>query len=659
MPVAVSYPGVYIEEVPSTVRTITGVATSITAFVGYTARGLDHRATRVQSFGDYERRFGGLMHNSELSYAVQQFFENGGSQAYVVRVPKVGSEAARIALGDAESNKVLTVTALSKGVWGNDVIVDIDHAVPAGDPLAFNFVVTDRPTGVVETFSVTMDAGKSNYVLSINDVDNGSQLVSVSVQPATDGNPIRRPAETGTVGGTVVLADILPEKRYTLKVSSSLPDATISALEVVFLESGEAIPTSLLGVCRLLENKLNVALQKALPGARVSCVASATLGIRVRASFPPETIPSALDAILSFEAGDPSADAAAVLKLMEPAATLNVAHYWLGQGADAGAQSEARLGSDGTALPGSADLIGSESLFTGLYALEHVDIFNLLAIPDASRASPSDPTKLDAGVNPNAVFEAALAYCQKRRAFLLVDAPPDINNVDKAVDWATEGLSARGSNGAAYFPRLKLRDPLDDYQMRVFAPCGVVAGLYARTDATRGVWKAPAGTEAQLAGVQGAVCPLTDAQNGLLNPLGLNCFRTFPVYRTVSWGARTLDGADARASPWKYVPVRRLALFMEESLYRGTQWVVFEPNDPSLWSQIRMNLGAFMHDLFRQGAFQGTTPAQAYFVKCDQETTTQSDIDLGIVNIVVGFAPLKPAEFVVIKIQQIAGESAA
>jgi len=110
------------------------------------------------------------------------------------------------------------------------------------------------------------------------------------------------------------------------------------------------------------------------------------------------------------------------------------------------------------------------------------------------------------------------------------------------------------------------------------------------------------------------------------------------------------------ADEYKYVPVRRLALYIEESLYRGTQWVVFEPNDEPLWAQIRLNIGAFMHGLFRQGAFQGKTPRDAYFVKCDKETTTQNDIDLGIVNIVVGFAPLKPAEFVIIKIQQIAGK---
>jgi phage tail sheath protein FI len=189
-----------------------------------------------------------------------------------------------------------------------------------------------------------------------------------------------------------------------------------------------------------------------------------------------------------------------------------------------------------------------------------------------------------------------------------------------------------------------------------FVPCGIIAGVMATTDVERGVWKAPAGIDAGLNGIAGLNVNLTNDENGLLNPLGINCLRTFPIVGTVVWGARTLRGADMLADDYKYVPVRRLALFLEESLYRGTQWVVFEPNDEPLWAEIRLNVGAFMHNLFVQGAFQGQTPKDAYFVKCDKETTTQNDINLGIVNIVVGFAPLKPAEFVIIKIQQIAGD---
>jgi phage tail sheath protein FI len=190
----------------------------------------------------------------------------------------------------------------------------------------------------------------------------------------------------------------------------------------------------------------------------------------------------------------------------------------------------------------------------------------------------------------------------------------------------------------------------------LFPPCGFVAGIYASTDASRGVWKAAAGINAGLSGVSGLQYVLTDAENGLINPQAVNCLRQFRVYGNVVWGARTLQGADQFGSQWKYVPIRRLALFLESSLYNGTQWVVFEPNDERLWGQIRLNVGAFMQGLFLQGAFQGTTPRQAYFVKCDSDNNPQSSIDQGIVTILVGFAPLYPAEFVVIQIQQLAGQ---
>jgi phage tail sheath protein FI len=256
-----------------------------------------------------------------------------------------------------------------------------------------------------------------------------------------------------------------------------------------------------------------------------------------------------------------------------------------------------------------------------------------------------------------------MKYCVDRRAMLIVDPPKAwAANKDTAAATAKTNLPNLNLTGpdsrnvALYFPRVLQSDPLRDGQTDVFAPCGVVAGIMARTDSQRGVWKAPAGLDATMAGVQGLQVVLSDGENGLLNPLGINCLRSFPVSGKVLWGARTMRGADQLADEYKYVPVRRTALYIEESLYRGTQWVVFEPNDEPLWAQIRLNVGAFMHGLFRQGAFQGQTPKDAYFVKCDKETTTQDDINKGIVNIVVGFAPLKPAEFVIIKLQQMAGQ---
>ena len=669
MPATLTYPGVYIEEVPSGVHTIAGVATSITAFVGYTSRGLDNRAKHIFSFADFERSFGGLAADSELSYAVQQFFANGGTEAYVVRVPKasdagvvgpdVKAAAASITLLDnvAAGKSALKVTASSKGAWANNVIIDVDYDKPVADAKSFNLTITDLETSTVETFTnVTMDSSKANYVVAVvNDEDTGSQMVSVSVPDATAG----RPVESGTVGGDVVLADIAAlAVPATIKITSDRPvgPPNITAVVVPFLEVGDTIPGSILGVCRLLERKINVAIQGALPGASVECVPSSSgKGIRVLANFSTDLIPGALDAQITFAAGSP-VGALTAIKLRPADATANVAHYVLGQGRTTLAQKDAAAGADGTVLPKTADLIGIEADFTGIYALEKVDLFNLLSIPDATRAQAGNPSALDPNVKPNDIFSAAETYCNKRRAFLLIDPPPDVNDVDSAADWKSSTLTVHDKNGAAFFPRLRLGDPLNDFNLRTFAPSGVVAGVYARTDGARGVWKAPAGVEATLTGVQGLVYKLTDDENGALNPLGLNCFRNFPIYGNVLWGARTLVGTDAEGSEWKYVPVRRMALYLEESLYRGTKWVVFEPNDEPLWAQIRLNINAFMQSLFRQGAFQGKTPREAYLVKCDKETTTQDDINRGIVNILVGFAPLKPAEFVIIKIQQLAGQ---
>ena len=239
---------------------------------------------------------------------------------------------------------------------------------------------------------------------------------------------------------------------------------------------------------------------------------------------------------------------------------------------------------------------------------------------------------------------------------MIVDAPHGVTQPDHMATTIAGTALPKSDSAAIYYPWTMVANPLNGGALRKTAPSGTIAGLYARIDGSRGVWKAPAGTEAKLTGVQKLDYVLTDRENGLLNPLGVNCLRIFPDAGAVAWGSRTLDGADATASEWKYIPVRRTALFIEESLYRGLKWVVFEPNDEPLWAQIRLNVGAFMHGLFRQGAFQGIKKNDAYFVKCDSETTTQNDINLGRVNIWVGFAPLKPAEFVILYLQQMAGQ---
>jgi phage tail sheath protein FI len=270
---------------------------------------------------------------------------------------------------------------------------------------------------------------------------------------------------------------------------------------------------------------------------------------------------------------------------------------------------------------------------------DRLDLFNILCVP---------------GLAETATIAKLQGFARARRAFLVIDARE--NDTISALSAPPAALAGDDAlNSALYFPWVLAPDPLEPGAARAYPPCGAIAGLYARTDATRGVWKAPAGIQADLNGILGLKVRVSDAQNAQINRRGVNCLRTFPVYGPVVWGARTLHGDDDRGSEWKYIPVRRMTLFLEESLTRGTQWAVFEPNDEPLRAQIRLAIGAFLNGLFRQGAFQGKTPNDAYFVRCDRETTTQTDIDNGIVNILVGFAPLKPAEFVIIKIQQIAG----
>jgi len=521
MPVTLTYPGVYIEEVPSGVRTITGVATSITAFIGRALRGPTDRPLLVQSFPEFQRAYGDLWAESLLGYSVQQYFLNGGRDALICRVHN-GATAATLTL---PAN--FDLVAASEGDWGEKLRVRVDHDTrplepgEAADSL-FNLSVKDTATGTVERFlNVSTGPGHRRFVTDVLELE--SNLVRIDPASVV---PAARPAASGPPP----------------------------------------------------------------PGA------------------------------------DPLEDNASSTPFQA-------------DGSDGNPLSDADI-SNAAAL---------ESQRRGLWLLEHADLFNLLVIP------PLRPD-LDVG---KATWDVAAAYAKRRRALLIVDPPAAWDEAADVTPAAVDAVVSQGddmTNATLYFPRIRAADPLRENRLSTFAPSGTIAGIYARTDAQRGVWKAPAGLDASLVGVAALTVNLTDGENGRINPQGVNALRAFPQYGRVVWGARTRRGADALASEWKYVPVRRTALFIEESLYRGTQWVVLEENDEPLWSQIRLNCGAFMQNLFRQGAFQGRSPRDAYFVKCDAETTTQNDINLGIVNIHIGFAPLRPAEFVVIRIQQLAGQ---
>jgi phage tail sheath protein FI len=298
-----------------------------------------------------------------------------------------------------------------------------------------------------------------------------------------------------------------------------------------------------------------------------------------------------------------------------------------------------------------ADLVaGDATLHTGLYALDKVDLFNLMCIP---RNAADDAALAQ-------LYKAAAVYCLKRRAMLIVDPPKAWSDAAaqgsfdriQIADLGIDGPQLEARNCAVYFPGIKKLDP-GAGQTDIFPACGAVAGIFAATDSAHGVWKAPAGIAATIGGISGLESDLTEEQNGALNLQGINCLRNFPTIGPVVWGARTLRGALILEDDYKYVPVRRLALFIEESIYRGITFAVFKPNDEALWSQLRLSINAFMADLKRQGAFY------SFSVKCDSSTTTPADIGLGVVNILVMFAPVKPGEFIILQIQQQAGQAAA
>jgi phage tail sheath protein FI len=645
MAIQPTYPGVYVEEIPSGVRTITGVSTSIAAFIDYFRRGPMNRAVRIFSFGDFEREFGGLDTLSEASYGIQQFFLNGGSQAYVVRVAGEVPAAASVAIGAASGGAVvLTLAAANEGTWGNSIRARIDHNTSQLDE--FNLSIREYGAdGQVlrqEKFlnlSMNLNSPRRNYVITlINDANTGSKIVQVVA--ATTAITTPPPASNGTLSG-LHSGDTVTLPALPHNLNMIVNGGTAVQLNLLGLRAATA--NDLFAIALSLEN----AIRAASPSNPIFANAAVRLlGRRLHISAGG----NAPGNIVTFS--NLTGTLADLLRLTAGASP-NSQEYQLGTGAVAGSRQLAGgiAGNNGT-IPGATAIIGSLNSKTGMHALEDVDLFNIMCIPRTAMMSADPATQVDA----DTVMTTAIQYCRQKRAFFIMDTPLGIDELPDITNWMAARDTLRSDNAAIYYPRVLSPDPLDNYRLRSFGASGTIAGLYARTDSNRGVWKAPAGTEANLRNVSQLDDVLNDRENGVLNPLGINCLRTLPVYGNICWGGRTLNGADANASEWKYVPVRRLAYFLEESLFRALHWVVFEPNDEPLWAQIRLNVGAFMNNLFKQGAFQGTSPREAYLVKCDRETTTQNDINLGVVNVLVGFAPLKPAEFVFIKIQQLAGQ---
>lgn len=740
MPINPTYPGVYVQEIPSGVRTIVGVSTSVTAFLGSAKSGPIDKAIHILSYSDFERRFGGLSDDSEMSYAVRQFFSNGGSDAWVVRVAK-NPVAAMRTLQNSTPHDVLQITALDEGKTGNEIEVRVDYK--SGNPAStFNLSLGDEMfldlsmnsndpryvediingvsrlvevkrvadlsglgtgtsiSGEITDVSTLLDANHNQLRISVN----GSSPVSVQIAlPVADLTALCDKIHTivhnvGVANSDTALSGFTCQPNGNRIVMTSGEGGEASSVRVLAGIKNDATSRLMLGTINGGVETDAVSVIRPVEAPDRGTLTSGVLAGPDLSGLPGASKRSFYIGIDGYgpdivDIGTTAAAGTTLQKLQDIAAriqtkvcalkasnpsylnftcTVGTSQLILASGSRGagstvmvnevtgdGLADDLKLLSDATITQPTNLMLqgGNESSFTdaeayniyiasradrkGIFALESVDIFNLLCLP---------------GVTDSGILADADSYCQERRAFMIVDAPHSTKKPSDMVTVISGTALPKSDHAAVYYPWIKIADPLKGGKLRSCPPSGTIAGLYARTDSARGVWKAPAGTDATLVGVQDAEYLLTDMENGTLNPLGVNCVRIFPVFGAVAWGARTLRGADQMASEYKYTPIRRLALFIEESLYRGTKWVVFEPNDEPLWAQIRLNLGAFMHSLFRQGAFQGQTPKEAYFVKCDKETTTQDDINKGIVNIIVGFAPLKPAEFVIIQIQQIAGQ---
>jgi phage tail sheath protein FI len=627
MPVQTTYPGVYIVEQTSVSHVISGVSTSVTAFVGAARQGPADEATEIGSYADFVRQFGDPVDAADhpMGYAVQHFFANGGTQAIIVRALAADAVAASLAL-PATNGITVTLTALSRGTWAN--------GTEAGTP---------AQSGVFVEIANATTSKNDRFTLVITSWAPGSGAASVLA------------TETWR---ELSMSPANPRFVATVLAASALVAAEVTGTETAATAGKSAGSVDLSsGITGLAGRKLRLFVDQGAPvdypmfpdGQPTDSHAIADIVAFINAAasgFPVEASDDSGKLVLTSKTTGPNSAVVVGLSGAGDASTP------LGLGVAAGGTEESGSAADRPPTAPSAPLtngsdgsdvdagsIVSPQEGQGMLALDVLNFprFNLLCLPGVTTA------------NVDAVT-TALAYCQTQNAFLLVDPDPSVTAANAVT--AAGLFAAEGVHGALYWPRLITPDS----QPSGLPPSGAVAGVMARTDSERGVWKAPAGLSAGVAGATGVAYSTSDAVSGSLNPFGINVLRSFPGAGLVVWGARTLGGSDIRDDAFKYVPVRRLTDYLEASLYLGTQFAVFEPNDPVLWGQLRLAVGGFMRGLFRQGAFQQSqsgAESDSFFVICDSSVNPQTEIDAGRVNIVVGFAPLKPAEFVVITITQI------
>jgi phage tail sheath protein FI len=642
----VTYPGVYVEEVPSGARPIAAASTSIAAFIGIAERGPVGEAVKIFNFTEYQNRYGGFIAGSFLSHAVYQFFNNGGTQCYIVRVAGAGHATANIVLHTRVATNPrpsLTISASSPGAWGNQLAVGITDGT--NDPVnEFNLLVfqQDELTPLERFDNLSMVPGAPNFVstatASSRYIQVTSNALNADAQAGTSrgAGAVQTPLNTRTRLRINLNGDGYQEIDLQAAVPSPVPN----------LDTADNIAAAIQARVRAL-GRLRASTN---PGSFSGFTCQATNGVLLLTSGATGIASS----VKVAPAANTSQDATGLLKLgqlnggvetlgaavlrprLNPPRTPPDNYYLLGDHAIPTEVASVTAGSDG------AEITTDQPYIDAFARLNDKEDVSLIAVPGVG-----SPDLVSAGMN----------YCEKRSlsdCFFIGDTKPSDDTVDEAKNFRN-AITMKNSYGAIYAPWVRMLDPMGRSSTPILAPpSGFVAGLYAKTDGQRGVWKAPAGTSVALGGSVGLGVNFTDVQQGNLNPLNVNVIRQFAGSGIVLWGARTVTSDPA----WNYIPVRRMAIFLRVSIYRGIQWAVFEPNDEDLWASLRLNIGSFMMNLFRQGAFQGATPTQAFFVKCDNETTTQADIDAGVVNVLVGFAPLKPAEFVVVKISQKVGQTA-
>jgi len=629
------HPGVYIQEVSGGVQPIEGVSTSTTAFVGRTQKGRLDQPELVTNFTEFQTAYGGFLSDSFVAHAALQYFNNGGKRLYVARVvtsstdPGRAASTASVTIVDRQAtpSNALTASALSPGSWASGVTITIGEATV--DPANQFRLSVSQNNELVEVFdNLSANPDLSNWIARA--INGRSRYIAVA--PSEGATSVAAVSTSGA--GAVTKLDDAAKRSLVIEVNGDRPRTITLASPLTTGAEIAAAITNAVKALLPLQLPANSTAYTSFSASFLSGTYTLTSGepgrrSAVRVTSAPAAINAAGLLRLGLANGGSEITGSAALR---PA----LGDFALSGAAQGRGVASATSGLDGD-VPSEADLIA------GLSKLDALTDVNLIAIP--GRGSPS-------------IVDAGTSYCTQRGDCFFIGEPgKDDDTAEKAQTFVTS-LAVKSSYGAVYFPWIKATDPSGRQATPIAVPpSGYVAGVYARIDANRGVWKAPAGTEANLLGLVGVATQINDAQQDRLNPIGANIIRVFPSSGVVIWGARTL--ATASNPEYRYIPIRRLAIFLERSIYNGIQWAVFEPNDEDLWASLRLNVGAFMMNLFRSGAFQGNVASQAFFVKCDAETNPQSEIDAGVVNVVIGFAPLRPAEFVVVKISQKAGTTAA